>query len=187
MAKLTLELEPELRRRIELAATARDESPRERVSRALLRELAAEGGESQGDFPEEELTLPLAGAKPRGSSNPPKSGVEEVRSPKPWSRSAARYFLTTSCIFADVRFSDHFEEDWRYAADRREITLTGPEEYSTATKELWSSACVGESGQRFAHGGEHHRMKPDEAAFKRHIAASLVKRGGYLEVKTGNA
>jgi hypothetical protein len=30
-------------------------------------------------------------------------------------------------------------------------------------------------------------MKPDEAVFKRHIAASLVKRGGYLEVKTGNA
>lgn len=83
MAKLTLELEPELRRRIELAATARDKSLRERVSRALLRELAAEGGESQGDFPEEGLTLPLAGAKPRGSSNPPKPGVEEVRSPKP--------------------------------------------------------------------------------------------------------
>lgn len=60
--KLTLEVEPELRRRIKMSAVSKDESLREWVYRAVLREL--EESETEG------LTLPSAGAKPRGSSNP---------------------------------------------------------------------------------------------------------------------
>jgi hypothetical protein len=76
--KLTLEVEPELRRRIKLSATARDESLREWVQRAVLHELEAEGsgnGETYGD-----LELPAAGTKPRGSRNPvrPRDGGNPV-------------------------------------------------------------------------------------------------------------
>jgi len=75
--KLSLEVEPELRRRIKLSATARDESVREWVRRALLRELEAE---ELGDPGEEEMILPPAGAKPRGSRNParPRGGGNPV-------------------------------------------------------------------------------------------------------------
>ncbi len=70
--KLTLEVEPELRRRIKLSATAKDESLREWVYRAVLRELE--------DDEAEELTLPPAGAKPRGSRTPvkPRGGGNPV-------------------------------------------------------------------------------------------------------------
>jgi len=76
--KLSLEVEPELRRRIKLSATARDESVREWVQRAILRELEAqEPGDPGG---EGEMILPPAGAKPRGSRNParPKGGGNPV-------------------------------------------------------------------------------------------------------------
>jgi hypothetical protein len=73
--KLTLEVEPELRRRIKLAATARDESLRQWVHRAILRELEAEGLDG-----EEEMILPPEGVKPRGSENSvrPKGGGNPV-------------------------------------------------------------------------------------------------------------
>ena len=47
--KLTLGVEPQLRRRIESSATAKDESLRERVHRAILRELETEAGEARDD------------------------------------------------------------------------------------------------------------------------------------------
>jgi hypothetical protein len=62
--KLSLQVEPELRRRIKLSAAARDESVREWVQRAILRELEAEE-EGQEYYPSE-------GGKPRGAKNPPR-------------------------------------------------------------------------------------------------------------------
>lgn len=67
--KLTLEVEPDLRRRIETSAAAKDQSLREWMHRAILRELEAEGVGDGGDY-EGELVLPPAGVKPRGSLNP---------------------------------------------------------------------------------------------------------------------
>ncbi len=66
--KLTLEVEPELRRRIKLSAAARDESLREWVHRAILRELEAEGSGNG----EEQDYHPSRGGKPRGSEHPPR-------------------------------------------------------------------------------------------------------------------
>jgi hypothetical protein len=63
--KLTLEVEPELRRRVKIAAASRDQSIREWIVGAIQHELE-NGGE------EDELTLPPPGAKPRGSENPPR-------------------------------------------------------------------------------------------------------------------
>ena len=65
--KLTLEVEPELRRRVKIAAASRDQSIREWIVGAIQDELSLENG---GE--EEELTLPPAVAKPRGSENPPR-------------------------------------------------------------------------------------------------------------------
>lgn len=65
--KLTLEVEPELRRRVKIAAASRDQSIREWIVGAIQHELSLENG---GE--EEELTLPPVGAKPRGSENPPR-------------------------------------------------------------------------------------------------------------------
>lgn len=72
--KLTLEVEPELRRRIKLSATAKDESLREWVHRAILRELETEGGEArkEGTTGEERGYYPSRGGKPRGSEQPPR-------------------------------------------------------------------------------------------------------------------
>ncbi len=70
--KLTLEVEPELRRRIKLSATARDESLREWVHRAILRELEAEGSGNSGTYEEEQEYYPSEGGKPRGSKRPPR-------------------------------------------------------------------------------------------------------------------
>lgn len=70
--KLTLEVEPELRRRIKLSATARDESLREWVHRAILRELEAEGSGNGGIHEEEQEYYPSRGGKPRGSEHPPR-------------------------------------------------------------------------------------------------------------------
>jgi hypothetical protein len=73
--KLSLQVEPELRRRVKLSAAARDESVREWVQRAILRELEAE--ELEGG---EEMILPPTGVKPRGSRSParPKGGGNPV-------------------------------------------------------------------------------------------------------------
>lgn len=70
--KLTLEVEAELRRRIKLSATARDESLREWVHRAILRELEAESSGNGGTHEEEQEYYPSEGGKPRGSKNPPR-------------------------------------------------------------------------------------------------------------------
>ena len=72
--KLTLEVEPELRRRIKLSATAKDESLREWVHRAILRELETEAGEArnEGIINEERGYYPSRGGKPRGSEHPPR-------------------------------------------------------------------------------------------------------------------
>jgi hypothetical protein len=70
--KLTLEVEPELRRRIKISAAARDESLREWVHRAILRELEAEGSGDGGAYEEEQEYYPSTGGKPRGSEHPPK-------------------------------------------------------------------------------------------------------------------
>ncbi|MBA3792745.1 MAG: hypothetical protein H0X19_01250 [Rubrobacter sp.] len=72
--KLTLEVEPELRRRIKLSATAKDESLREWVHRAILRELETEGSEArnEGIIDEERGYYPSQGGKPRGSKHPPR-------------------------------------------------------------------------------------------------------------------
>ncbi len=70
--KLTLEVEPELRRRIKLSATARDESLREWVHRAILRELEAEGSGDDETYGEEQEYYPSRGGKPRGSEHPPR-------------------------------------------------------------------------------------------------------------------
>ena len=71
--KLTLEVEAELRRRIKLSATARDESLREWVHRAILRELEAEGSGNGGIYEQEQEYHPsTGGGKPRGSEHPPR-------------------------------------------------------------------------------------------------------------------
>jgi len=63
--KLSVEVEPDLRRRVKIAATSRDQPIREWIVGAIRHEL-----ENSGE--EEELTLPPAGVKPRGSQNPPR-------------------------------------------------------------------------------------------------------------------
>lgn len=62
--KLSLQVEPELRRRIKLSATARDESLREWVYRAILRELDHEE--------EEQEYYPGKGTKPVGLDDAPR-------------------------------------------------------------------------------------------------------------------
>lgn len=71
--KLTLEVEPELRRRIKLSATSRDESLREWVQRAILHELEAEdSGKSDVGEEWQEGYHSSRGGKPRGGENPPR-------------------------------------------------------------------------------------------------------------------
>lgn len=73
MARLTVDVDADLRWRIEFAAEARDETVEEFLERAILREL--ENGDSEG-----ELYIPPKGVKPRGSENPikPKGGGNPV-------------------------------------------------------------------------------------------------------------
>lgn len=62
--KLSVEIEPELRRRVKLAATSNDQSIRQWIVGAIEHELQ---GEDDG------LIMPPKGAKPRSSINPPKA------------------------------------------------------------------------------------------------------------------
>lgn len=62
--KLSVEMEPELRRRVKLAATNRDETVREWIVRVIEQELEID--ESDG------LIMSPQGVKPRGSVNPPR-------------------------------------------------------------------------------------------------------------------
>ncbi len=71
--KLTLEVEPELRRRIKMSATAKDESLREWVHRAILRELEAEGSGDGATYEEEQQEYyPSEGPKPTGLEDAPR-------------------------------------------------------------------------------------------------------------------
>jgi hypothetical protein len=70
--KLTLEVEAELRRRIKMSATARDESLREWVHRAILRELEAEGSGNGEPYGEEQEYYPSEGPKPTGLEDAPR-------------------------------------------------------------------------------------------------------------------
>lgn len=61
--KLSVEMEPELRRRVKLAATSKDQSVRQWVVDAIQHEL---------DNDDDLWIMPANGAKPRGIANPPK-------------------------------------------------------------------------------------------------------------------
>ncbi len=63
---MSVEVEPELRRRVKIAAANKDQSIKEWIRGAILRELEEEYDGA------EELILPPAGVKPRGGKNPPK-------------------------------------------------------------------------------------------------------------------
>lgn len=65
MARLTVDVDAELMRRVEFATVARDETVDEFLKRAVMREL--ENGDG-GD----ELYVPPKYVKPKGSENPPK-------------------------------------------------------------------------------------------------------------------
>ncbi len=73
MAKLTVEVDADLKRRVEFAAVARDETVKDFLERAITREL--ENGDSEDD-----IYIPPKGVKPRGSANPikPKGGGNPV-------------------------------------------------------------------------------------------------------------
>ena len=62
--KLSVEMEPELRRRVKLAATSRDETVREWIVRVIRRELERE---DDGD-----LIMGKPRSKPLGLKNPPR-------------------------------------------------------------------------------------------------------------------
>jgi hypothetical protein len=79
--KLTLEVEPELRRRIKLSATAKDESLREWMHRAILHELEAEGGEARN---EEALDEGREDHPSRGGSRGAASTRPDPKAVAPW-------------------------------------------------------------------------------------------------------
>ena len=62
--KISFEVEPELRRRVKIAAVSRDQSVKDWIQHAILRELE----DSEGV----ELAVPPEGVKPRGGTNPPR-------------------------------------------------------------------------------------------------------------------
>lgn len=61
--KLSVEMEPELRRRVKLAATSKAQSVRQWVINAIRSELDGE---------DDEWITPPLGVKPRGNPNPPR-------------------------------------------------------------------------------------------------------------------
>lgn len=61
--KLSVEVEPELRRRVKLAATGRDQSVRQWIVNAIQHEL---------DNEDDDWIMPPVGVKPRGNPTPPK-------------------------------------------------------------------------------------------------------------------
>ena len=74
--RITVDVDPEVRRRIRLVVADRDETIKDFLERAILRELAMEDLDGGG----EEMLLPPAGVKPRGSRNParPRGGGNPV-------------------------------------------------------------------------------------------------------------
>jgi hypothetical protein len=78
-ARLTVDVDPELRRRIRVAAAVRDQSLKEWIERALLRELEEEttGGDPVPVAGEDREHYPATGPKPRAPGGPlprPRSG-----------------------------------------------------------------------------------------------------------------
>lgn len=63
--RLAVDVEPELRRRIKIAAALRDETVRDWIERAILRELEESIGEGRV-YEEEPEFYPAEGPKPRG-------------------------------------------------------------------------------------------------------------------------
>ena len=62
--RLTVDVRPELRRRIKIAAATRDETVRDWIERAILREL--EEGSGGQIYEEEPEVYPSEGPKPKG-------------------------------------------------------------------------------------------------------------------------
>lgn len=75
-ARLTVDVDPELRRRIRVAAAVRDESLKEWIERAVLRELEEEAG-GGGRMPES------AEVQDYYAATGPKPGGGEGRRPQP--------------------------------------------------------------------------------------------------------
>ncbi len=69
--RLTVDVDPELRRRIKVAAASRDETIKDFLGRAILRELRQGNGAALRHDEEEQEFYPSEGGKPQGSKNPP--------------------------------------------------------------------------------------------------------------------
>lgn len=86
--KISFEVEPELRRRVKMAAVSRDQSVKDWIHQAILRELDREceastsrtgapafdrdrDGKDDDGYDEQEY-YPSEGGKPQGSKNPPR-------------------------------------------------------------------------------------------------------------------
>jgi hypothetical protein len=70
--RLTADVDPELRRRVKIAAASVDKSISEWIEDVLRHELEEyQDGRRVVFIGDTRITLPLPGAKPRGSSNPP--------------------------------------------------------------------------------------------------------------------
>lgn len=69
--RLTVDVDPELRRRIKVAAASRDETIKDFLGRAILRELRQGNGAALRHDEEEQEFYPSKGGKPQGSKNPP--------------------------------------------------------------------------------------------------------------------
>ncbi len=69
--RLTVDVEAELRRRIRVVVASRDETIKDFLERAILREL--EEGSGRGWIHDEDQEFyPSEGGKPRGSKSPPR-------------------------------------------------------------------------------------------------------------------
>ncbi len=72
--RLSVDVDPDLRRRIKISAAARDETVKDFLERAILRELRqGNGGAARRHDEEEQEFYPSKGGKPQGSKNPPSS------------------------------------------------------------------------------------------------------------------
>ena len=74
--KISFEVEPELRRRVKMAAVSRDQSVKDWIQHAIRRELEREGEVEEAPISragdDEQEYYPSEGGKPQGSKNPPR-------------------------------------------------------------------------------------------------------------------
>ncbi len=79
--RLTVDVEPELRRRIKISAAARDETVKDFLERAIMREL--ENGDDEEEFYPSEGGKPTGlrfdAPRPKGGGNPVSDAVIEDR------------------------------------------------------------------------------------------------------------